>query len=280
MIITCPNCQTRYKVATDTLSAAGRQVQCAACNTSWVAAPSFPKPDLPSTDPDPDDDELAFRGDRDTLFSPDDEKMLDSAFAKEEADEAAKDELAAAGEVKKTLVEDKNLMQQRVEALARRKRAVISALPRERLRRTARVLVALILMGMIGGGVAFRTEIVRSAPAMDAFYRAMGLGTNVVGLDFLDLKTLRTTRDGQGVIVVTAKIVNVINRVAFVPAVLVSLLDAEDEVIYEWTVTPAARNLLPGDVLGIDTQLTAPPQGVDRVRLTFVTAQSATGATL
>lgn len=265
LIITCPNCQTRYKVATTALSAAGRQVQCAACSTSWVAAPSFPKPDLPSLDPDPDDDELAFRADRDTLFSADDESMLDSAFAREEAEETAKADLAAAAEVSQTIVEDGTLAQGHRNRLAQRKRAVISALPRERLRRTMRILVALILFGMIAGGVAFRTEIVRAAPAMDALYRTVGLGT---------------TRDGQSVIVVTAKIVNIVNRVTFVPTVLVSLLDAEGAILYEWTVAPTARNLLPGDVLGMDTQLTAPPEGVERARLTFIPQPSASGATL
>jgi hypothetical protein len=58
----------------------------------------------------------------------------------------------------------------------------------------------------------------------------------------------------------------------------VSLLNASGTVIYEWTVTPAARNILPGDVLAIDTQLTAPPQGVTNVRLSFVDGRNGAGA--
>jgi len=44
VIITCPNCQTRYKLGTDALNAAGRQVQCAACSELWYATPGFPEP--------------------------------------------------------------------------------------------------------------------------------------------------------------------------------------------------------------------------------------------
>ena len=80
MLITCPNCQTRYRVASDALSAAGRQVQCANCAGLWYATPGFPAPSAPAADPDPSDDEMVFRADRDVLFSPADEALLDAAF--------------------------------------------------------------------------------------------------------------------------------------------------------------------------------------------------------
>lgn len=276
MIITCPNCQTRYKVTADAVSAAGRQVQCAACNTAWVATPTFPKPQSPPPDPEPDDDELIFRGDRDTLFSPADEDMLDAAFAKtEEAETTARaepDETPPAPR-QKPAAPDGKLARQRMEALARRRNAAMSALPLSRLRRVARICIGLVLLAVLGLGIGFRTEIVRIVPQLDGLYRLVGLGTNVIGLTFSDVKTLRTTRDGNGVIIVTAKISNITNRIAFVPNVLVSLLGGEGQLIYEWSVTPSARNILPGDVLAIDTQLRSPPQGVERVRLSFVEGQ-------
>ena len=119
-------------------------------------------------------------------------------------------------------------------------------------------------------GIWLRTDIVRNYPEMDALYRLLGLGTNVIGLEIGDLNTLRTTRDGNPVIVVHAEVSNTTAGLVAVPNVLVSLLGADRQVIYEWSVTPSVRSILPGDVLSIDTQLTSPPAGVETVRLSFV----------
>lgn len=259
MIITCPNCHTRYKVASDALSAAGRQVQCAACAELWYATASFPTPSAP--DLEPSRDELAFRADGDG-FS-DEEDLLDEALlsANPTAVPPAHPEPAPL---------DRAGNRARIEALARRRNGMLAKLPIARFRRTFRVAVAVTLVAILALAVLARTEIVATFPQLDGLYRLVGLGTNVVGLDFTDINTLRTTRDGTSVIIVNAKISNITNHVAYVPSVLVSLLDEAGRVIYEWTVTPAARNILPGDVLAIDTQLTAPPQGVTDIRLSFV----------
>ncbi|WP_332711636.1 zinc-ribbon domain-containing protein [Pelagibacterium mangrovi] len=269
MIITCPNCHTRYKVASDALSAAGRQVQCAACSELWYATPTFPRPLAPEPDPEPTDDELAFRSDRDISFSEDEEALLDEAFLRAEPVEPSPPAPAPL---------DRAGNSARLEALARRRRGMLAKLPIARFRRAFRVTIALALVGLVAGAITLRTEIVSAFPQLDGLYRLVGLGTNVVGLDFTDINTLRTTRDGTSVIIVNAKISNITNQLAYVPSVLVSLLNASGTVIYEWTVTPAARNILPGDVLAIDTQLTAPPQGVTNVRLSFVDGRNGAGA--
>src|SRR5690606_7834452 len=141
---------------------------------------------------------------------------------------------------------DGKLVRERMNDLAKRRNSMIRALPMARFRRAARVALALILALVLVAAVAYRTEIVRLYPEMNGIYRVVGLGTNVIGLDIGELNTLRTTRDGNPAIVVSAKISNITNRLAFVPNVLVSLLGADRRVIYEWSVTPSVRNILPG----------------------------------
>lgn len=277
VIITCPNCQTRYKVASDALSAAGRQVQCAACTQLWYATPSFPAPQTPQRTLTPSVDEINFESDDDTLFGETDEHLLDAAFLDAsppfiplEPNLVSPDAVAEA--------QPKPDAQARTEALAKRRKGMLAELPLARFRRFSRIAIALFLIVALAAAIGLRTEIVRLVPALDGLYRFVGLGTNIVGLDFTDVKTLRTTREGNSVLVVTAKISNTTNHVSFVPSVLVSLLDGGGEVVYEWTVTPSVRNLLPGDMLDIDARLTAPPDGVETVRLSFVAGQTSQSA--
>ncbi|UYQ72760.1 zinc-ribbon domain-containing protein [Pelagibacterium flavum] len=288
MIITCPNCQTRYKLGSDALSAAGRQVQCAACSELWYATPSFPGPSAPRRDPEPTDDELIFRADTDTLFSAADEEMLDASFlrnqpARQPAEPGPEHPfpndpapLPDPGDQRPPI--DSAANQARIEALARRRNGMLAAHPIARFRRMFRFAIIVLMIASVVAAFALRTEIVSAIPQLDGLYRLVGLKTNVVGLDFTEIKTLRTTQNGNPAIVVNAKISNITNRITYVPSVLVSLLDSAGTIVYEWTVTPATRNVLPGDTLAIDAQLIGPPQGVTNIRLSFVDGANGSAA--
>lgn len=45
MILTCPNCATRYFVDDDEVQSEGRKVRCEACRTAWIAGTDSPAPD-------------------------------------------------------------------------------------------------------------------------------------------------------------------------------------------------------------------------------------------
>lgn len=92
---------------------------------------------------------------------------------------------------------------------------------------------------------------------------------NVVGLDFADVSTLVSRRGDAEVLSVNATIIGVEARRVAVPAVIVTLLDADDKPVYQWSVVTRARDLEPGEVIGLATELNAPPSGVARVRLSF-----------
>jgi len=278
VIITCPNCQTRYKLGSDALSATGRQVQCAACSELWYATPSFPNPSVPRPDPEPSDDELIFRADADTLFSAADEELLDASFLRAQAvpgtpapdDERPTDPRPETAAHHPLPSIDTAGNRARIEALARRRNGMLAAHPIARFRRFFRIALVVFIVAALIAAFTLRTEIVSAVPQLDGLYRLVGLGTNVIGLDFTEIKTLRTTQNGNPAIVVNAKISNITNRITYVPSVLVSLLDGAGAIVYEWTVTPATRNVLPGDTLAIDAQLIGPPQGVTNIRLSFV----------
>ena len=272
VVIECPKCGTRYQLTADALGPRGRKVSCAHCGETWQAKPTAQK---------------AVAGE-DALFDEAAEQALDEAFAAEEqaiAEAADADPNEAAR--LKTLAEIKAAItpksrpadepqppdpagdRARQKAFDKRQAALSRHSPLARARRIVRLAGVSILMGLIVGAVAFRSEIVRVFPDLAGAYEALGLGVNIVGLEFRDVTTLVTLRGGQNIMQVDGRIYSVAPQRVVVPPVVVTLLDAAGGKLYEWSVLPEVRELEPGEVVDFSAQLTAPPQDAARVRLTF-----------
>ena len=147
-------------------------------------------------------------------------------------------------------------------------------MPIARLRRSARIAVVLALIVLIGGGIALRTGIVEQFPSLAGLYKALGLPVNVTGLDFRNLRTLKSLQQGADVLVVDADIFSVSSGEVAVPPVIVTLMGAGGNAIYQWSVAPKAGELEPGEAVGFETMVTAPPPGAESVKLSFGNANS------
>lgn len=269
-VIACPHCGTRYQVPTETLGARGREVQCAHCARSWLAVPGAAAPPPPGRDPD-------------RMFDEQTERDLDAAFvAEEQAVAAASPPPAEAAPVApppnpvpdtapahSPQRVDPGLRRKRAKDFVRRQNSRSARLPIARLRRLARLVTVGLLLALVAGGVAFRTEIVRYFPDLAGAYAAFGLEVNTVGLEFRDVHTVLSLSGGATVIKVQARIYSVAPRAVAVPPVVVTLLDGEGTPLYEWSVSPDMRDLEPGEVVDFASQLSSPPAGAQRVRLTF-----------
>lgn len=258
MIITCPNCQSQYEVAAQALGERGRKVECAACHANWKALP------IPETAP------------ADRIFSAAEEDELDAAFEHEAAKVAGLPEpehpqisAEPSPVVHATPEEEARLNRQR-KALEKRQQVLKRNLPQARLRRAWRMALAVVLMTLIGGGVYLRQPIVRAVPDLAGIYAAIGLPVNVIGLEFADVKTLRSMRDGAQVLMITANLVNVSDQQVPVPPVVVSLLDADGAVLFEWSVVPLVQVLQADDWTEFSTQLTSPPADAADLHLSFL----------
>jgi predicted Zn finger-like uncharacterized protein len=272
VVIACPNCGTRYQVPYGTLGAGGREVQCAQCGKPWHATADAPPP--PPIDPD-------------MMFTPADEAALDRAF-EGEAKSVAAASAVIDPEHERTLAEiraaiapkpkkpappnpnDPGLAKAR-RAFDRRQRKVKSRLPLARLRRMARIGALATLLALLLLGFAARVQIVTAFPALAGLYASIGMPVNVTGLEFTDAKTLTSLRDGKTLMTINARIRSVAGTTEPVPPVLVSLVDASGATVYEWTATPQAAELHPGEVLDFSTEVNSPPNGAVKVRLSFTT---------
>jgi hypothetical protein len=137
------------------------------------------------------------------------------------------------------------------------------------VRRAVRIGAVATLVSLLVLGVAFRTDLVRQFPALAGIYESLGLGVNVVGLEFRDVTTLLTLRGGNNVMQVNARIYSVAAGETSVPPVIVTITDDGGKALYEWSVVPAVRTLERGEMVDFTTQLTSPPPAARQVRLTF-----------
>ena len=269
MIITCPHCQTKYQVTYEAIGSAGRKVQCAHCRRDWQQAPL-------------DQDEAT--PEQKKAFGAIEEDGLDEAMSAEEKAVAAEVELRLEQERQAAIAAsnaqaEAAILRNRQRAFSRRQSAMAADLPLARLRRTLRIAGAVLLGLVLAVGYFGRVAVVERFPAMAGVYEAIGLGVNVVGLDFSNVSSLRTLRDGKEVLVVSAQIVGLMPQPVPVPSVVVTLLDGDGRGIYEWSVTPSVRDLMAGERATFDTQLTLPPAEARRVRLSFAGGQSTVVAT-
>ena len=280
--VACPKCGTRYQLPFDAIGPKGRMVTCAHCRQTWHAEGAAAPPPLP--DPDQMFDEAA-------------ESELDRAFAEAEQERVALPDRIEAAERSgrpagpsgtaqadpapdagslgpvassgKSPPVDAHADRRTRASFARRQAAIGRQLPLAKLRRGARWAVLSVLAALVAGGIAFRTEIVRELPALAGGYEALGLGVNVVGLEFHDVRTLTLTRGGVEIMQIDARVYSIAARSVVIPPIVVTLLDDEDNALYEWSIRPETRDLEPGELIDVSTQLSAPPSGASRVRLTF-----------
>ena len=286
VVITCPNCGTRYQVPYGTIGQAGREVQCAQCTKHWHATANAPAP------PPIEDD--------DRLFSPAEEQALDEAFEAEARTTEPAEALPAAVPInpdhERTLAEikaaimprpkkeapntiDPALLNKSRRAFDKRQRSISSRLPIARLRRTARLAAFVLLVSLLVLGFALRTDLVRWYPSLAGLYAAIGMPVNIVGLDFENEKTLMSFRAGKPVMLITARVRSIADRTVKVPPIVVSLLNTAGGVVYEWSVTLKAAEMEPGEVLDFSTEVSAPPQDATTIRLSFANPRNgASGA--
>ncbi|MBK8084034.1 MAG: zinc-ribbon domain-containing protein [Devosia sp.] len=154
-------------------------------------------------------------------------------------------------------------------ALIRQRLTSDRSLPTVRLTRVLRVVAVGLLGSVLLGGLLLRGEVVRLIPDLAGLYAAVGLKVNVAGLEFADVSTLVSRRGEETLISVNASIIGLEQRRVAVPPVIVTLLDVEDRPLYQWSVVTRARDLEPGELVNLSTELPSPPADAVRVRLSF-----------
>ena len=139
-------------------------------------------------------------------------------------------------------------------------------------RRSARLLIIVLVSVSAMGAVAAREPIVRIVPATAPVYAAIGLPVNLRGVAFDDLRTKIVEADGRRVLTVEGALVNLRDRKVETSDMRIAVRDAGSHEIYVWTTHAPKTALEPREQTSFRLRLASPPLGAHDVMVRFASA--------
>jgi predicted Zn finger-like uncharacterized protein len=247
MIITCPNCATRYQADAAKFPAAGRRVKCAKCGHTWHQDPPPPEPAAEA-------EEQILRPTAPAAAEPSpapapQEIPRTGAFKPEPQFEIPAHMPVVAPQGEKT---------DRRPLLAGRLGLGLGW-----------ALLAVIILVAIWAFLRYRQEVATAWPQTASLYSAVGRPVNPRGIDFTDVSYRRERQDGQAVLAITGKLVNASGRERPVAQIRAALSDDNGRELYHWTFSSGITTLKPGKSAKFLTRISSPPPAAKHLEVRF-----------
>ena len=249
MILTCPNCSTRYLTKPDAIGENGRTVRCAKCGTTWFV----------TADPD--------------ALALEDQARADMTVIED-------DQTSATQEVQTDgrRVEDQDgslTGRRRSDDRAERGAHVSIRDKADKKRRTQRIfgvtMIWVTTLGLLALAAVlaflFRQPIVEKFPQTAAIYEAFKVKASSTGLALDPLQTEYIRVEGEPHLVINGAVQNLTNKDKVIPLVKLSILNRSDEEITHWFVQPSPDTVGPKGKVKFAAEYPNPP--VDAVSLTY-----------
>lgn len=236
MILSCPECRTRYVVPDSAVGASGRQVRCAACRHSWFQEPA------------PLD--LAERTVQAPPPIPEPPPFVPPVVSKPVADATAAENEG----------NDYDAFAPEPPFRPRRN-------PAKRWTLAAAVVALLLMTGVVAmqffGTPTFVTGLLARA----------GLPGGQIDVPLLLEVPRKPERrelpSGNELFALTGRVVNPTDTTQRVPDILAELRDAQGRVVYGWTITPPRRTIAARGKIEFDSAEIDVPKGSKKLNLSF-----------
>jgi len=240
MILTCPECSTRYLTKESAIGSNGRTVRCAKCDTTWFVASEA--------------DELALQ---DNQSSVEDIVPVAACIAATTTPDISFGQTVAPEEASQPGADV--VMRNKVDNQRRRRRltsvGLIWAVP----------LFLLFIAAILG--YVFRQDIVNGMPQTATIYKSLGVDVTLSGLDIEDPATRSALIDGKPVLVVNGAVRNITPQTQNVPMVELSLHSKDGEPLVTWLVDVNKESLGKNERVTFVSEYPNPP--VDAVKLRY-----------
>ena len=233
MILTCPECATRYFVDDARVGPAGREVRCASCGNRWTAKPEAAPLDLEST-PDL------------------------GAFGKEPAKPAAGP--VAAGDL--PAEELPKAFRQRAQTRVKEREAAATGVIWAGLAGGFAVLLGLTVL--------MRQDIAEIFPRAAGAYAMAGLPVNLVGLTIENQHAQPMLKEGHAALTITGALRNIRSKPVIAPPLKISLLAPGGRVVATKIADPDGALIPPGAARHFSVDVLDPPVSATDVEIVFV----------
>ncbi|WGM38987.1 DUF3426 domain-containing protein [Caulobacter sp. NIBR1757] len=240
MILTCPECATRYFVGDDQVGATGRTVKCKACGHRWTARA---EPDL----------DLSISGEEGAIG------VEPSTLTPEPAPlvELPGEELP-------------KVFRAKAQSERRVREAATTGIV------WAGMTAMLIVLGI--GAVVGRESVVRIWPKSASAYAAMNLDVNIIGLEIEDIRFEPALQDGHAALSVTGVIRNIRSHPVDAPPLQISLINKQQKRVMA-KIAQAADPVIPaGETRHFAVVLLDPPKTAAQIEVGFVTDKGTVAA--
>ncbi len=263
MIITCPNCSTRFRLNADLLGDAGRNVKCAKCAHRWFADPS-----QLSSEPDRTAKPAEAAPAPPPPAPPPPAPPPPAPPPVEENEEAPSDEAETATEE----FEEEDEFISSPPIPSEEEIAQFQAKPPETKSILKWwVLLLVVIVVLVGTVFSLPRYIVALYPPSNKLYMLVGMGGDVLGsgLEIPDYK-IESRLDGKDrIVLIKGEIKNTTDHVMDVPLIRGSVRNAKEKELYVWWFKTKEPRVLGGESVLYETEIRNPPRGGVNVSVTF-----------
>ncbi len=130
--------------------------------------------------------------------------------------------------------------------------------------------LVLVLALVVGGGWAFRDDVVQAWPSARRLYDLAGIPVAPpgAGLELRQVTWKRGQANGVPVLLIEGDVTNVSHQVRDVPKIRGTLIGG-GKPVQQWEFAPAHAKLLPGETAHFRTELKNPAAGAERLTMNF-----------
>jgi len=251
MILTCPECATRFSIDSESIGPNGRTVRCSQCAATWFASAD---PDILSLNEIQNTPAI-----EDVLEDVDHEATEIADFSDDESPEGT--------------VESIKTPHAEIRDKAERKKV------RRRLFGVGMIWLTTLGVLAVAATMAilFRAQFVDKFPGTQALYSAVGIEASKTGLMIQNIRAEYGDVDGTPVLFINGEIKNFDRQARDVPLVQINFKNDNSETVASWVIEPSKSLLAKGELQKFASQYPNPPVDATKLVPVFVdeTAETA-----
>ncbi|MEE9273021.1 MAG: DUF3426 domain-containing protein [Robiginitomaculum sp.] len=257
MILSCPDCETRFVVKDDAIGPNGRTVRCSKCSVTWFVAAEPDVLELQDNQTNFEKADTEFHDHADISVQDAPDEFYEKGGTIKD-NESAKEILREVSPVISPELAPHNAIRDKAE-----KKTV-----RRRLFGVGMIWLVTLALLAIAAFLAylFRAQIVEKLPASRAIYQAFDIEATETGLSLYEVEGRHGANDSVPVFFVNGKIKNTDHNNRDVPLIKLAFVNANGEELASWIVEAKKNSLKPGEIIEFVSQYPNPP--VDAVKLT------------